>query len=400
MGDDRVWIAGVGMTPFVSPSRGLDYVELAGIAVREALVDAGVDHRAVEQAYAGYVYGDSTSGQRALYAVGLGGIPIFNVNNNCSTGSSALYLARQAILSGAADCVLAVGFEQMPRGALSEHFHDRPRPLAEFLHVASARYDQGGTPLAPYLFGCAARDYRARYGLSERALARIATKSRRHAAHNPRAIFRDPLTEEAVLASPTIFDPLTRLQCCPPTSGAAAAILVSGRLARRRGGRSMRVCIAAQSMVTDQDDSFSGDMTAMVGARMSSRAARDVYETASIGPDDVALAEVHDCFTINEILSCEALGIAGCGDAERMILDGDNTYGGKCVVNPSGGLLAKGHPLGATGLAQCHELVTQLRQAAGPRQVDGARFGLQHNIGLGGACVVTLYEASTAAGAH
>lgn len=396
MTDPRAWIAGIGMTPFVSPSRGATYVELARTAVREALEDAGIDFSAIEQVYAGYVYGDSTSGQCAVYGVGALGVPVINVNNNCASGSTALYLARQAIVGGSADCVLALGFEQMPRGALSEHFADRPSPLGSWMEVAATRYVQGGAPMAPYLFGCAARDYASRYGLRADTLARISVKSRAHAAHNPRAMFRDPLTIEQVLASPTVFDPLTRLQCCPPTSGAAAAILVSERFLARLSVMKPHVSIAAQVMTTDTADSFEGDMKVAVGESMTRRAAGQAYEIAGIGPEDVQVVELHDCFTINELISYEALGLVPPGEAERMVADGANTYGGRVVVNPSGGLLAKGHPLGATGLAQCHELVTQLRGAAGQRQVQDARVGLQHNIGLGGACVVTLYESATA----
>ncbi len=393
MNEPRVWVAGIGMTPFVSPSKGRAYTELARVAVHEALADAGASIAEVEQVFAGYVYGDSASGQCAVYGVGMGGAPIVNVNNNCASGSTALYLARQAILAGSADCVLALGFEQMPRGALAETFLDRPQPLAPFMRVAESRYERDGAPLAPYLFGCAARDYAARYGLKRDTLARLSVKSRRHAAHNPRAIFCEPLSVETVIESPCVFDPLTRLQCCPPTSGAAAAILVSERWIRRRGDARRGVAIAAQAMTTDREDSFSGDMQSAVGESMTRRASQQAYDLAGIGPEDIALAEVHDCFTINELISYEALGLARAGEAERMVQDDDNTYGGRIVVNPSGGLLAKGHPLGATGLAQCYEIVTQLRGNAGNRQVEGANTGLQHNIGLGGACVVTLYEA-------
>lgn len=393
MTEPRAWIAGVGMTPFVSPGRGANYVELARAAVCEALDDAGLDLGEIEQVCAGYVYGDSTSGQCAVYGLGMHGAPIVNVNNNCASGSSALYLARQAIVGGSADCVLALGFEQMPRGALSEHFSDRPSPLGAWMDVAATRHAQEGAPMAPYLFGCAARDYASSHGLRADTLARISVKSRAHALHNPRAMFRDPLTIEQVLASPMVFDPLTRLQCCPPTSGAAAAILVSGRfLARSRAAKPPRVSLAAQVMTTDTADSFEGDMRIAVGESMTRRAARRAYEIAGIGPEDIKVVELHDCFTINELISYEALGLAPIGEAERMVVDGDNTYGGRVVVNPSGGLLAKGHPLGATGLAQCHELVTQLRGEAGVRQVADAHLGLQHNIGLGGACVVTIYE--------
>jgi len=387
----KALVAGVGMTAFATPGKSRPYTELVGEAVREAMTDAGIAYSDIQQAFVGYVYGDSTSGQRALYEVGLTGLPIINVNNNCSSGSSALFLARQAIESGAADCVLALGFEQMARGALTEHYADRPSPLDRFIEVAERRHGSTDTPMALRLFGGAARDYAKTYGTKPETFAQITVKARRHAAQNSKAVFRDPLTVEEVLASPMMFDPLTRLQCCPPTCGAAAALLVSSAYAKRKNLQA-DVAVAAQALTTDTPASFEGDLTVVVGRDMSAAAARAVYETAGIGPEDIQVVELHDCFTSNEVISYEALGLAPAGGAEKLISDADNTYGGRFVINPSGGLLSKGHPLGATGLAQCYELVNQLRGRAGTRQVDGAKIALQHNIGLGGACVVTLYE--------
>jgi len=346
----------------------------------------------VQQAYAGFVYGDSTSGQRALYGVGMTGIPVVNVNNNCSTGSSALFLARQAVASGAADCVLALGFEQMRRGALTAIWDDRPSAFTRFDEVAAqALGSHPDVPTAPRYFGGAGAAYCQQYGMDPAVFAQVSVKSRRHAAANPYAVFTEPVTVEEVLASPRIFGPLTRLQCCPPTCGAAAAVLVSEDFARARGLRT-GVAIAAQAMTTDTPASFDGDLMRLVGYDMSAAAARQVYEAAGVDPRDIRVVELHDCFTTNEVISYEALGLTGEGTAEKFIADGDNTYGGRVVTNPSGGLLSKGHPLGATGLAQCAELVWQLRGQAGPRQVEGAAVALQHNIGLGGAAVVTLYE--------
>ena len=385
-------VAGVGMAEFATPRTAQPYDVLGRLAIRRALDDAGVDLGDVQQAYAGYVYGDSTSGQRVLYGVGRTGIPVINVNNNCSTGSTALWLARQAVASGMADCVLAFGFEQMERGALTEKWSDRPNPLGEFVAAASAIEDAPDVPLAPMLFGGAGSDYVDRFGTDPEVFARISVKSRAHAAHNPYAVFRTPVTVEEVLASPPVYGPLTRLQCCPPTCGAAAAVIVSPEFARRRG-LDGRVEIAGQALRTDTDSTFdSGDRTKIVGYDVTRAAATAAYEEAGVGPDDADVVELHDCFTTNEVLSYEALGLTPEGTAERFILDGDNTYGGRVVTNPSGGLLSKGHPLGATGLAQCAELVWQLRGQAGDRQVDGARIGLQHNIGLGGAAVVTVYR--------
>lgn len=389
---ERALIAGVGMIPFVKPGANQPYPVMACQATHLALADAGLAYERIEHAYAGYVYGDSTCGQRALYDVGMTGIPIFNVNNNCSTGSTALYLARQAVEAGVVDCCLALGFEQMAPGALDYAFPDRPTPLERFTQEAEHAYPGQKAPMAIQLFGGAGLEYQEKYGTQNATFARISEKARRHAQHNERAIFRKPVTVEEVLASPAVFGNLTRLQCCPPTCGAAAAVVVSESYARRHGLRS-DVAIAAQALTTDYGSTFADhSMIKVVGYDMSKAAAQAVYERAGIGPQDVDVVELHDCFTVNELISYEALGLAPEGGAEQFVWDGDNTYGGKVVTNPSGGLLAKGHPLGATGLAQCAELVWQLRGEAGPRQVEGARIGLQHNIGLGGACVVTLYE--------
>ena len=389
---ERVLVAGVGMVPFATPSKSDSYDVLAEGAVRAALADAGVGLADVRQAYAGYVYGDSTSGQNALYRVGMTGVPVINVSNNCSTGSSALFLARQAVASGTADCVLALGFEQMQRGALKGHWDDRPSPFTRFDDVINrVQGDVADVPLAPRYFGGAGAAYCEKYGMDPAVFAQISVKSRRHAAGNPYAVFTAPVTAEEVLASPAIFGPLTRLQCCPPTCGAAAAVVVSEAFARAHGLRA-DVAIAAQAMTTDTPASFDGNLMRLVGYDMTAAAARQVYEAAGADPRDIPVVELHDCFTTNELLSYEALGLTDEGTAEKFIADGDNTYGGRVVTNPSGGLLSKGHPLGATGLAQCAELVWQLRGEAGPRQVDGASLALQHNIGLGGAAVVTLYE--------
>jgi len=388
-----VHVVGVGMIPFTKPGASEPYLVMGQRAARAALDDAGLPYERVEQAYVGYVYGDSTAGQAAVYGVGLTGIPVINVNNNCSTGSTALFLARQAVASGAAECVLALGFEQMVPGALKGAFDDRPSPLARFSDTMAQ--EQGIDPAAPraaQFFGGAARAYIAEYGIRADTFARISVKARQHAARNPLAVFRQTVTLDEVLAAPKVFDPLTRLQCCPPTCGAAAAVVCSEAFARRHG-LDTRVRIAAQAMTTDTASTFEGhDMRKLVGYDMARAAAKQVYAAAGIGPEDVDVVELHDCFTANELITYEALGLTPDGTAEKFIVDGDNTYGGRVVTNPSGGLLSKGHPLGATGLAQCAELTWQLRGQADQRQVEGARLALQHNLGLGGACVVTLYQ--------
>ena len=388
----RVVVAGVGMIPFSTPRNGEPYDVMAQAAARRALDDAGIEYTAVQQGYVGYVYGDSTSGQAALYGLGETGIPIVNVNNNCSTGSSALFLARQAIETGAADCVIALGFEQMMRGALGSMWSDRPSAFARFDDATRALQGwDDDAPMAAQYFGGAGATYADKYGMNPAVFAQVAVKARKHAANNPYAVFRDPVTVEEVLASPAIYGPLTRLQCCPPTCGAAAAILCNADFARAHG-LDATVVIRAQAMTTDFASTFSGDMMTVVGYDMAKAAADQVYEAAGVGPEDIRVVELHDCFTTNEVLTYECLGLTPEGTAEKFIADGDNTYGGRVVTNPSGGLLSKGHPLGATGLAQCAELVWQLRGQAEGRQVEGVTLALQHNIGLGGAAVVTLYE--------
>jgi acetyl-CoA acetyltransferase len=242
------------------------------------------------------------------------------------------------------------------------------------------------------MFGGAGREYRWKYGTRRETFAKISAKARQHASKNPYALFKEVLSVEEILASPEVFDPLTRYQCCPPTCGAAAAILCSDDFAKKKG-ISNPVWIAGQAMTTDYASSFDEkSMIKMVGYDMTKTAAEKVYAEAGLGPKDVQVVELHDCFTANEILTYEGLGLAKEGEAEKMIWEGDNTFGGKWVTNPSGGLLSKGHPLGATGLAQCTELVWHLRGTAGERQVPGAKVALQHNLGLGGACVVTMYR--------
>jgi acetyl-CoA acetyltransferase len=389
----QAYVAGVGMIPFTKPGANEPYHVMGSEALRLALNDAGIDYAAVQQAYVGYVYGDSTCGQRALYPVGMTGIPVVNVNNNCSTGSTALFLARQAIQSGAADCVLALGFEQMKPGALGSVYTDRPSAFEDFDAAADKLIDAPGIPLALRYFGGAGLSHMKKYGTPLNAFAKIRAKASRHAKNNPLALFRKEVTADDVMNDQVIWPGvMTRLMACPPTCGAAAAILVSDKFAKQHGLRA-DVRIRAQSMTTDTPSTFdAGDMMQVVGSDMAKAAAKQVYEAAGIGPSDLDVVELHDCFAHNELITYEALGLCAEGEATRFIDDGDNTYGGKVVTNPSGGLLSKGHPLGATGLAQCYELTRQLRGAAEATQVDGARLALQHNLGLGGACVVSLYE--------
>ncbi len=388
----RVNVIGVGMVPFAKPGKSEEYNVMASKAAKTALADAAVPYDQIEQAYAGYVFGDSTCGQRAIYEVGLTGIPVFNVNNNCSTGSSALMLGAQAVAGGSAECVLVVGFEQMEKGALGAKWTDRTNPMDKHASLMNEVQGFNQAPPAAQMFGGAGREYRWKYGTKRETFAKISEKARKHAAKNPYALFKELLSVEEILASEEVFDPLTRYQCCPPTCGAAAAVLASDDFARKHG-IARPVYIAAQAMTTDFPTTFDEkSMIKMVGYDMAKAAAKKVYEKAGVGPKDVDVVELHDCFTANELLTYEALGLCNEGEAEKFIWDGDNTYGGEFVTNPSGGLLSKGHPLGATGLAQCTELVWQLRGQAQDRQVEGAKIALQHNLGLGGACVITMYR--------
>ncbi|MFC1400238.1 MULTISPECIES: lipid-transfer protein [Streptacidiphilus] len=391
----KSYLVGVGMTNFEKPeSRDWQYWDMAREAGQAALADAGIDYALVEQAPVGYCQQQSTAGQRAVYELGLTGIPVYNVNNNCATGSTALMMARQFVAGGISDCVLALGFEKMSRGALGAGAGAgdfATSPVARHYGVMAAKHGFAATPPTAQIFGNAAREHMERYGTTAEQLALVGVKNHRHSAANPRAQFRDSYTLEQVLASRTIHDPLTKLQCSPTSDGAAAAVVVSERFVEQHGLQDRAVEILGQAMTTDTEASFgSGSSIDVVGKPMSRAAALAVYRQSGLGIEDVDVVELHDCFSVNELLTYEALGMCADGESGKLVAEGATTYGGRWVVNPSGGLISKGHPLGATGLAQCAELVWQLRGEAGERQVAGARVGLAHNIGLGGAAVVTM----------
>ena len=392
----KVYVVGVGMTKFEKPGRkvGWDYPAMAKESGTKALADAGITFDDVEAAYVGYVYGDSTCGQRGIYELGMTGIPIVNVNNNCSTGSTALYLAAAAVRSGQADCALALGFEKMQPGSLSSSFDDREQPMMRHM-LALAEIYEFSMPPAPYMFGAAGREHMDRYGTTAEHFAKIGYKNHKHSVNNPYAQFQDEYSLEDILSAPTIYGPLTKLMCSPTSDGSGAAIIASERFVDDHGLAAQAVEIVGQAMVTDVPGTLeSKSAITLVGAQMSKRAADKVYASAGLSPDDVDVIELHDCFATNELLTYEALGLCAEGEGGKLIDNGDTTYGGRWVVNPSGGLISKGHPLGATGLAQCSELTWQLRGTADKRQVEGATVALQHNIGLGGAVVVTAYRPS------
>ncbi|MCU1685077.1 MAG: lipid-transfer protein [Amycolatopsis sp.] len=391
---NRTYVVGVGMTKFEKPGRreDWDYPQMAKESGTKALEDAGVAYDQVQQAYVGYVYGESTAGQRAIYELGLTGIPIVNVNNNCSTGSTALYLAAQAVRSGTADCALALGFEKMKPGSLTSTYEDREQPLLKHLLALGELYDFAMPP-APWMFGAAGREHMEKYGTTAEQFAKIGEKNHRHSVNNPYAQFQDEYTLQEILDSREVYAPLTKLQCSPTSDGSGAAILASESFVEKHGLASQAVEIVGQAMTTDFASTFEAKTAAaLVGYDMSKQAALQVYEQSGLGPDDVQVIELHDCFSANELLTYEALGLCPEGEGGKLVDGGETTYGGRWVVNPSGGLISKGHPLGATGLAQCAELTWQLRGTADKRQVPKVTAALQHNIGLGGAAVVTAYQ--------
>ncbi|MEO7198312.1 MAG: lipid-transfer protein [Solirubrobacterales bacterium] len=390
------YVIGVGMTKFDKPgTKDGDYPDWAKEAGEKALADAGIDYGDIEQAFAGYCYGDSTYGQRAIYGLGLTGIPVVNVNNNCSTGSSALYLARQAIRGGLADCALAVGFEKMERGSLGVKYTDRTNALDKHMTRMLEERDLEESPFAPQMFGNAGRDHMDKYGSKPEHFAWIGWKNHKHSVNNPYAQFQDEYTLDEIKDARMIHEPLTKLQCSPTSDGAACAIVASEKYVDEHDLWDQAIEIAGQSMVTDLESTFNADADCMtiVGYDMSKEAARQAYEEAGVAASEIDVCELHDCFSANELITYEALGFAAEGEGHLLVEAEATTYGGDGpVVNPSGGLISKGHPLGATGLAQCSELTWQLRGTADKRQVDGAKVALQHNIGLGGAAVVTVYR--------
>jgi acetyl-CoA acetyltransferase len=390
----KVYVVGVGMTKFEKPgSREWDYPDMAREAGTKALADAGLAITDIEQAAVGYCYGDSTCGERAFYELGHTGIPIYNVNNNCSTGSTALFMAKQFVEGGLAECTMALGFEKMEKGSLGVKYTDRTNPMDKHFKLMVELRGFAKAPGAPQIFGNAGREHMEKYGTTAEQFAKIGWKNHKHSVNNPYSQFQDEYSLEDILAAPMVYEPLTKLQCCPTSDGAGAAILASEDFVKKHGLGKRAIEIAGQAMATDFDSSFDEkSMIKAVGFDMTKKAAEKVYQQSGLGPENVDVVELHDCFSCNELITYEALGLCPVGQAGKYVDENAFTYGGKVVVNPSGGLISKGHPLGATGLAQCAELVWQLRGEADKRQVKGAKVALQHNLGLGGAAVVTLYR--------
>jgi sterol carrier protein 2 len=390
---DPVYVLGVGMTKFIKPRGKVDYTELGFEAGVKAMLDAQVNYDDIDMGVACYCYGDSTCGQRVFYQFGQTSIPIWNVNNNCSTGSTGLFLGRNMIAGGQADAVLVVGFEKMNPGSLQSYFQDRANPTGTFGEMMKATRGITNAPGAAQMFGNAGREYMEKYGAVNSDFAEIARVNHEHSKRNPYSQFQDEYTLEQIMNSPMIHEPLTKLQCCPTSDGGAAAVLVSQSfLDARPHLKEQAVLIAGQVLATDTESVFSRSAIDLMGYGMNEHAAKLALAEAGVDVKDVKVAEVHDCFSANEMIVIDALGLSEKGKAHEMVRAGDITYGGKMVVNPSGGLISKGHPLGASGIAQCAELVWHLRGWANNRLVDGTTAALQHNLGLGGAVVVSVYK--------
>jgi acetyl-CoA acetyltransferase len=374
----RSAVYGVGSS-FFGKQPDVSVERLVWQAVQEALAEACVDH--LDAVYVGTVFGAPGVAQRCLHSLGIAGIPIVTVENACASGATAFHEARYAVESGRYGSVLALGLEQMSlrfQGAID------PEPT-----------DVEGRAgmIMPALYGLAAQRYINCYGLTPQSLASVAVKNHRHALLNNRAQHKGDYTIDEVLASRMISDPLTRLQCCSISDGAAAAVLGP----ERRHSRDVLI----RGSALRSGKLWDHRSTHVWGFEVVVDTARDAFEEAGLGPSEVDVLEVHDSFTIGEIVSIEGIGLAPEGDGGRLVESGQLSLGGRQPVNPSGGLLARGHPLGATGLAQLHEIVTQLRGEASSRQVEGARIGLIETSGGGVAgidangCVVTILERSS-----
>ncbi|MFP6605149.1 MAG: lipid-transfer protein [Myxococcota bacterium] len=389
----KTYVVGVGMTKFEKPgSRDWDYPDMGREAGTKALEDAGIQVTDLDQAAVGYCYGDSTCGQRAFYELGHPGIPIYNVNNNCSTGSTALFMAKQFVEGDIADCVMALGFEKMEKGSLGIKYTDRTVSLDKHMKVMVDERGFTPAPAAPQMFGNAGIEHMEKYGTTPEQFAKIGWKNHKHSVNNPYSQFQDEYSLEDILNARTVFGPLTKLQCCPTSDGAGAAIVASEDFVKKHGLEDQAVEILGMAMTTDFPSSYEKSMIKMVGSDMTKAAGEKVYEQSGFGPENVDVVELHDCFSCNEMITYEGLGLCPEGKGGEFVDSGAQTYGGQVVVNPSGGLISKGHPLGATGLAQCAELNWQLRGEADKRQVEGAKLALQHNLGLGGAAVVAMYR--------
>lgn len=374
----QVAVHGVGTSASFAKQPHRHPSEFVWEAVTEALDAAETDPRSLDAVYLGTVFGAPGVAQRALHALGIVEVPVITVENACASGTTALHEAITAVGLERFDTVLAVGVEKMT-DQFAGAIHPEPTDI------------EGRSGLAlPSLYAMAASRYQAMYGLTDIDLASVAVKNHGHAQHNPRAQYRTPHTVEEVLASRMIADPLTLMQCCPIADGAGAAVI-----GQRRPGRSEVVVRASTLRSGGLWDHRSDHVW---GFDVIRDTARDAYEIAGLGPDEIDIVECHDAFTIGEIVTTEALGLAPEGEGRDLLRSGHTRLGGPQPVNPSGGLLSRGHPLGATGLAQTAEIVWQLNGQADRRQSPGARIGLVETMGGGvagidgNACVILVLE--------
>jgi acetyl-CoA acetyltransferase len=392
---NKVYIIGVGMTKFLKPgSHDKTYIDLGKQAVTRALMDSGIHYEKVEQGYCGYIFESSCAGQRVLYEVGMTGIPIVNLNNNCATGSTAFYLAASAIKSGQAHCTIALGFDKMKKGPLPMELNTLSHPVYKYAEplINENKYNQK-IPSAPQLFGAAGKEHMDKYGSKSSHLSKISVKNYSHGFNNPYAQFRKKYTESDVENSAMIVYPLTKLMCCPTSDGAACAILATEEFVKEHKLENQAVEVLACVLGSDRKDTFSTNSAIdRIGGNLAKKTAEQAYKIAGVTPNDLNVVELHDCFSANEMVTYESLGLCKEGEAAKFIDREDNTYGGKYVVNPSGGLTSKGHPLGATGIAQVTELTWQLRNMSEKRQVKDAKIALAHNLGLGSAVVITILK--------
>ncbi|CAG9530283.1 unnamed protein product [Cercopithifilaria johnstoni] len=394
----KVYVIGVGMTKFTKPGSvpNLDYPDMVKEAVNKALSDAKLQYSDVEQAAVGYIYGGTCCGQRALYEIGLTGIPIYNVNNACASGSTAVYLSKLCIEGGHADVALAVGFEKMKKGSLEsmENMDDRTHALEYHINVISSTNGLVPVPLMAQIFANAGREHMNKYGTKREHFAKIAQKNHKHSINNPNSQFQKEYSLEEILNARVIHDFMGLLECSPTSDGAAAVILCSEKFLKKSPHLSKQaVEIIGAELGTDEPSVFAEHSNIkMIGFDMIRKLSTRLYQKTGLTPNDIQVIELHDCFAPNELISYEALGLCAPGKGSEIIDKGDNTYGGKWVINPSGGLISKGHPIGATGVAQVVELSLQLRGLAGARQVPNCKVAMQHNIGLGGAGMIALYR--------
>jgi acetyl-CoA acetyltransferase len=362
-----VYVIGVGMTPL---GRHLDkrLRDLGKIACFSALKDAGLEPKDIQAGFCGNalapaIQGETGVGQNVYWEVGINKIPILNIENACCSGSSAFREAWLTVASGLYDVAMAVGVEKTytEKGGM--------------LDIGKPDLDLMLGLVLPAHFAFVANRYIQDFGISKEDLALVAVKNRFHGSLNPYSQFRKPVTAEEVIQSPMISDPITRLSCCPLSDGAAAAILVSKEKAEKLGKKTVKV---AASIL--QSGSYDNPMN-LTNWDLNIRASEEAYNRAGIGPEDIDLAEVHDCFTISELVHYESLGFAKEGEGVKLLKDKSTYIGGKVPFNVSGGLLAKGHPVGCTGVAQIVEAVWQLRGEANKRQVENARVAMTHTMG-------------------